>query len=334
MSGAMHDSIDTNHTRTPKVSVITGYYNRADCVDSTILSILNQSYTDIELIAFDDRSADGTGNRLLELQDRLRDDRFKVIIHEKNKGFTVGMIDAIAGSRGEYVCVQGSGDVSLPERVRRQVAVLDSMPDVGVVGCWYTNVVDGSGHRRQRKPIADNVGFAELMKANIFSHGEVMMRRSVYDLAGGYRPQFRFCQDIDLWLRASKHSRLHTVKDFLYDRHVRFDGVSYHPDKFPLQARYAILTRKAASLSGTELEDFLKILGASGPEVLVPADDKTLQRLLRSAVLRSAVFGGSVEAEKLASKITNRVLRAAFIFFSRCFGFAHTLLGRRAGRIR
>ncbi|MCD9029525.1 glycosyltransferase [Luteimonas sp. BDR2-5] len=298
----------------PKVSVITGYYNRANFVDSTILSILNQTYINIELIAFDDRSSDGTGERMLDLQDRIQDDRLKVIIHERNKGFTVGMIDAIASSSGEYICVQGSGDISLPDRIARQVEVLDKNPEVGAVGCWYTNIVSTTGARRPCRPSADEVGFDELFKKNVFSHGEVMMRRSVYEKAGGYRAAFKFCQDIDLWLRISRIAKLATVQDYLYERFVRFDGVSYDPKKFAIQARYSLLARRIALMSSTQADSALRQLEIDGPLVLVEQSDKDFQRHCLKAVIRSMIFGGNREAEELAEvTIVSPALRKALI---------------------
>jgi len=321
----------TRGQHNPKVSVITGYYNRADCVDLTVLSILDQSYTNIELLVFDDCSTDGTGERLLELQARLNDPRLKIIRHSANKGFTVGMIEAIAQSAGEYICIQGSGDFSAPNRVALQAQVLDSNAQVGVVGCWYTNVVETSGRRRHRKPIADNIGLNELMRANIFSHGEVMMRRATYEAAGGYRREFKFCQDIDLWLRAAKHCKFHTVREFLYERHVRFDGVSYHPEKFPIQARYSIIARRLAQLSGADLEEALSSLAHSGPESLVASDDQGLQRLILRAALRSLIFGAPKEAELLAAKLSKRVVRSPVIAASRALRKTRLMAKPRSG---
>jgi len=304
------DACTSPGIRPATVSVLTGYYNRVHCVDETILSILNQSHQDIELIAFDDCSTDGTGDRLIALRDELADPRFKVLIHESNKGFTQGMIDAIAASDSEFICVQGSGDISLPRRIERQVSALRSDPDIGAVGSWYTNVVETNGRRYPRRPDANGVDFESLMKGNVFSHGEVMIRRSVYEAAGGYRSAFTFCQDYDLWLRIAKISKLHTVKEFLYERSVRFDGASYHPKKFPLQARFTILARRFALMSEPELGAAIARLGEVGPGEFVQGDDPELQRILLKAVLRSTIFGATQEAGKLSEQLTPGIPKA------------------------
>lgn len=286
-------------TNAPRVSVITGYYNRVDAVEATIKSILTQTFHDFELIAFDDCSTDGTGQRLLDLQSRISDSRFRVVIHKKNTGFTKGLIEAIRATSGEYICIQGSGDISLPRRLQRQVETLDADSSIGVVGCWYTNIVSNTGARRPRRPDASTLDFKGLLKGNTFSHGEVMIRRSVYEAAGGYRAEFKYAQDYDLWLRIIKLAKLHTVPEFLYERRVRFDGVSYHPDKFPLQARYSIIAKRIAQMRDQEATAALDTLRKEGPQTLVPLEDPELQSRITRAILRSSVFGGDAEAKKL-----------------------------------
>lgn len=279
-----------------KVSVITGYYNRADVLEYTIASILNQSYKNLELIVFNDRSTDNTDAELLRIEEKYNDPRLIVINHEENIGFTKGMINAISKAKGEYICVQGSGDYSFPERIKMQVAALDAMPLVGVVGSYYENFIDGSQTARLRAKIADDCTFSELVKSNIFSHGEVMMRRTCYEEAGGYREQFRNCQDYDLWLRMIKICQFYTVKELLYRRHIRFDGVSYNPKSFLRQTRYFFLCKDLAhsdSVSG------LKLLNKIRPETieeLIPLREKRVQKRIIIAALRSAVFEGGEES--------------------------------------
>ena len=284
----------------PKVSIISGYYNRADYLEATVASALNQTFRDIELLVFDDASSDNTKLNMEDLAKRLGDSRFKPIYHGANKGFTQGMIDAIAQCKGDYIAVLGSGDIALPDRIAEQVAYLDANPDVGVVGCWYTNVVAETGARRPRQPNANGVDFTRLLKGNVFSHGEVMIRKSVYDTVGGYRAAFRNCQDYDLWLRISKISKLATIPKYLYDRYVRMDGVSYNPQKFLVQARYFLLTQRIAQMDEASAIKAIETLRINGPMSLVELADPALQSRFLKASARSIVWGASKEAEALA----------------------------------
>lgn len=284
----------------PRVTVITGYYNRGHALLPTVSSILNQTFSDLELIVFDDASSDGTADQLLEAEREFGDPRLKVRIHEVNRGFTQCMIDAIASSDSEYVAVQGSGDISHPERIAKQVALLDARSDVGVVGCWYRNIVSGTSMVRPRRPDASKKDFEGLLQGNVFSHGEVMFRRRLYEEVGGYRLAFSKSQDYDLWLRMAKVSRLATVPEYLYDRYVRFDGASYAPSKFALQARYSLLARRFAEDDANGKEVQLTRLQNDGPMALVDESDPDLQRRLVKGALRSIVWGAPSAASAIA----------------------------------
>src|SRR5690625_1367943 len=113
------------------VSIVTVFYNRANYVKASIESLLNQTYENIEIIAIDDGSTDNTLEKLKLFES---DSRFKVISHS-NIGFVRSIKKAIKYSNGEVIAVHGSGDISLPSRIEKQVDILIKKPHIGVVGC-------------------------------------------------------------------------------------------------------------------------------------------------------------------------------------------------------
>ncbi len=307
----------------PKVSVITGFYNRGELLERTISSILNQTFTDFELIVFDDASTDDTALRLQELSRSYDDPRFSYVVHEQNTGFVQGLKNAIERSTGEYIAIQGSGDASLPERLALQTALLDARPDVGVVGGWYYNVQEGLGTERLRQPNADELTLDDLLRGNVFSHGEVMIRRSVHDAAGGYRTEFTNAQDYDLWLRARKIARFATVPAPIYLRYVQFDGVSYVPSKIIRQSSYSMSARRMARMSETEQQAALTLIREKGPTALVPASDPEVQAKLVQSVFRLVIFGSPEAGAELAkSSIVSPVKRGVLVAFASFYGSA------------
>ena len=218
-------------TNPPLVSIVSAFYNRAAQVAESVGSLLAQSHPDIEIIIVDDGSRDGTGDVLR----RLDDPRLTVISRE-NRGFVASMNEAIRASRGAFVAVHGSGDLSLPDRIARQAALLQSRPEVAVVGCWVENDENaGPGTRLYKAP--DGLPFhATLMRRNLFTHGEAMFRRDIWDAVGGYREFFRFAQDRDLWLRMSRSGEYAIIPEILYRRYKPEGGISADPDKLLLQA--------------------------------------------------------------------------------------------------
>lgn len=285
----------------PRVSVITAYYNRAPVLRRTIESVLNQSFTDLELIVVDDRSSDDTAQRLADLVAEWDDPRLRVVVHEQNKGFVRSVRDAIADSSGEYIAIQGSGDVSAPDRIARQVELLDARPDVVAVGCWYANIDDESGAVETVRPDAS----AARGGVTTFSHGEMTMRRSAYESAGGYRTEFTVAQLTDLGFRLHRLGGFATVPQFLYERHVQGDGVTYNAGKVIEQAQFLTLARHLQKLpTESEVEAALAAVREGGVGAVIPAQDPGVQLILAERCVRMCAFDRGADAAIIAQNLT------------------------------
>ncbi|MNK67250.1 putative glycosyltransferase EpsE [compost metagenome] len=223
----------------PLVSIISGYYNREDFVDDSIQSLIDQTYQNTEIIIFDDCSTDKTYDKLVAIANT--DSRIRLIRNLENKGFVRSLIDAVESAKGEYIAIHGSGDFSYPTRIEKQVHVLNSQPNIGVVGTFVENInVSGANESRSlmQVPINGNA-ISQLEKRNIFTHGEVMFRKGLHDMVGGYRSFFKFTQDYDLWSRLSTVCDFHNVPEVLYKRYLRSDGATVDPEKRLYQALLA-----------------------------------------------------------------------------------------------
>ena len=214
----------------PLVSVISAYYNREDYVNESVQSLLEQTYENLEIIIIDDGSTDNTYQRLAQFSDS----RLKIVTHE-NMGFVKSFRKAIELSKGEYIAVHGSGDISFPERIEKQAALLQENDDIGVVGCYVKDIDALSHHEYVRDFDVPKRALAELKRRNLFTHGEVMYRRSLYDEVGGYRTFFNFSQDYDLWLRMSLVSNFASVKEVLYARFKLGDGIELNLERKAMQ---------------------------------------------------------------------------------------------------
>ncbi|MDJ1112936.1 glycosyltransferase family 2 protein [Microbacterium dauci] len=295
----------------PKVSVITAFYNRAPVLRRTIESILQQGYADLELLVVDDCSSDDTSERLAELAAEWQDPRLRIIRNEPNKGFVRTMRDAIEASTGEYIAVQGSGDASLPDRIARQAALLDAQRDVVAVGCWYRNIDDESGAVETVRPDAA----AAKGGVTTFSHGEMMMRRSAYDAAGGYRTEFKVAQLTDLGFRLHRLGGFATVPEVLYDRHVQSDGVTYNANKVLEQAQFLRLARHLQKLPNEDaVQAALASVREGGVSAVIPVADGGVQLILAERCIRLCAYDRGTDAATITSHVTSpvrrRILRA------------------------
>jgi glycosyltransferase involved in cell wall biosynthesis len=197
----------------PKVSVVMAVYNGAQYVQQATDTILDQTFTDLELVIVDDGSTDET----LQILRSFRDPRLVLVQNEQNLGLAKSLNWGIHISRGEYIARQDADDLSYPHRLEKQVAVLDVHPEVGAVGTRAEWVDDRFGILQVWPPPADNAAIQEtLLRHCCLIHGSTMYRRRAIQELGGYDTAMRTGQDYDLWLRMAETWDLVCLPDVLY----------------------------------------------------------------------------------------------------------------------
>lgn len=184
-----------------RLSVVLPVRDGMPYLRAALRSLLDQTYADYRLVVVDDFSSDGSYEFLLSLSDpRLRVVRptsalSLPLIHR----FGVGLTDT------EFVALMGHDDIALPDRLRLQVALLDSDPRTAVVGCWVT-MIDRGGRRvgAVRYAVTPAEISAGLIRNNQIVAPTMLFRREVYDLAGGFTDECGFAFDYDFVCRASR----------------------------------------------------------------------------------------------------------------------------------
>lgn len=184
----------------PKVSVIMGIYNCENTLATAIDSIVNQTYTNWELIMCDDGSKDNTYQIAQQYQKKYAT-KIVLLKNEVNLRLAATLNKCLEVAKGEYVARMDADDISMEDRFKKQVEFLDQNPDIAVVGCG-AHITDGTniiGTRCGReRPTEKNV-----LLDTTFIHPTIMMRKSVYTALGGYTVSNRTMrgQDWDLWFR-------------------------------------------------------------------------------------------------------------------------------------
>jgi len=191
----------------PLVSVVLAVRNGDAFLDEAIASIRAQTLSDLELIAVDDGSTDGT--QAILARHAHEDGRIRVY-HRQERGLVPALNDGVLLAQGTYLARMDDDDVALGDRLDRQVTELQNRPDVGVIGGW-ADEIDAQGRvlRRIETPVeVDELRKHMLTRNNGLIHSTVCARTDAIRQAGGYRSVFPHAEDYDLWLRIGDTARV------------------------------------------------------------------------------------------------------------------------------
>jgi len=184
----------------PTVSVIMGTYNCRDTLNDSIQSILAQTYTDWEFIICDDCSTDGTYELLKKYHEQYRE-RITILRNEKNQKLAFTLNRCLEAAQGEYIARMDGDDISVPNRLEKQLAYLKANPECDLVGTAMQRFSEKSLGAIDRKP--EHPDRYSLRRMVPFHHATIMTYKRVYDSLGGYTVSERTIrgQDYDLWFR-------------------------------------------------------------------------------------------------------------------------------------
>jgi glycosyltransferase involved in cell wall biosynthesis len=252
----------------PEVSVVMSVYNGEERLAETIDSMLAQVGVDFELVLVDDGSTDATGRIADEYA--ARDSRIRVI-HQANTGLTGALITGCRTARAPLIARQDCGDRSRPERLRKQRDLLAREADVVLVTCHSQHIAPEGEPLYVDKALPGDQIRKSLLTDGIHSirglvHGSAMFRRNAYFEAGEYRPQFRFAQDLDLWIRLARLGRIATVEEVLFEARFEPRAISAvnRAEQVAL-ARISIALRDSGAGEQQMLLDRAALVGQSRP---------------------------------------------------------------------
>jgi glycosyltransferase involved in cell wall biosynthesis len=186
----------------PLVSVVMPVYRPHPVYfPQAIESVLNQSFADFELIIVEDPSP-STGQAYLAGRN---DARIRYILNDQRTSLVRQHNRSLAEARGRLICRFDADDICEPQRVEREVAFLESHPDIDIVGSCLT-VIDEHGKVIGRRDYpADHADIlAAMRRFNPIANSSVMYRREVYERFGGKRDSPEPAQDYEWYSRVAR----------------------------------------------------------------------------------------------------------------------------------
>jgi len=176
-------------------------YNDDRYLGLAIESILNQTFTNYELIIVDDCSSDNTQEVLLQYQNR--DSRIKIFRNQKNLGRAGARNRALQENpTGKYIAIMDSDDLSLKNRFKEQIKYLDEYTEIAAVGTQVINI-DENGHPTKEQtylPLTNASLVWTMLYSVPFCNPSVMMRSSMITKIGKYKNACSV-EDAEYWTR-------------------------------------------------------------------------------------------------------------------------------------
>ncbi len=182
------------------LSVVMAVYNQAETLSPAVQSILEQSFSDFELVIVDDHSSDETPGLLSEW--RTKDKRIKVITNTRHLGLTKSLNLGLKQVKTKLIARMDADDIALPQRFKRQRDYLLSHSKIGLLGT-AVRLIDETGKflKIKQLPASQEKIRQSILSFCPFVHPTWMLRRSVLDEVGTYNEAFAYAQDYELALR-------------------------------------------------------------------------------------------------------------------------------------
>lgn len=223
------------------VSVTMAVFDAEPYIAGSIEAVLEQTHRDFELILINDGSTDGSLGLLKHYE--AADPRVRVVTRA-NRGVVFTRNELLEMARGEFIAVNDADDVSVRNRLEKQLDYMRAHPECVALGGqmrWVDPdglyVCNRFGHLTHEEIEAAHFGG----KGSVIGHSSVMMRADAARRAGGYREGFDPAEDFDLWLRLAELGRLANLPDVVVSYRLHASSISHSgPDRMWRATRRAV----------------------------------------------------------------------------------------------
>lgn len=247
----------------PKVTVILTSFNHEKYICEAIDSVLNQTFTDFELIILDDGSSDNSWH----LINQYSDSRIKACCSLVNVGGVVGVNKAISEqTKGKYIAIHHSDDIWELDKLEKQVAFLDAHSEIGAVFTWVQIIDEHSVKSTENWFDQENKTRWQLLNQlfhehNHLCHPSVLIRKQCYQDVGTYRYGLAQTADAEMWSRVLIKYPIHVFQEKLTKHRLFSDKSNASGPKIDnsIRAGNEWNVLRENFLSFTKLEDIIAI---------------------------------------------------------------------------
>jgi glycosyltransferase involved in cell wall biosynthesis len=192
-------------------SVIIPLYNKEKYVENAINSILNQTFTNFEIIIVNDCSTD----KSVEIAQKFISDKVSIIHNEKNKGLSAARNTGIKNAKATYITYLDADDLWKPTFLKTIYHLINNFPEAGIFATNYEEVWGNvirkpiNGSEKLESNFNGYLNFFKInLKQGIYNHGSVCFNKNVFEKVGYYNEKIQLSEDLDFNIRANYHFKL------------------------------------------------------------------------------------------------------------------------------
>lgn len=292
----------------PKVSIVMPVFNRADFLEETIESYLQQTFRDFELIIVDDGSTDKSS----EILRSFSDTRIRLFTNEKNKGIVYSRNEGTKNAKGKYICPADSDDIAHREKLEKQFQFLEKNPELAGCGTRAKHIDKHSKLLKSKWKLnakEDLIPAISVFK-NYFVHSSMMLRKSILPKPA-YTPGFDGTEDTKLWFDITRKHKLVIFPEYLLYYRIHPGNVSAsdaHRRRTEKVMRY-ILSEFGLEASKRELDLHIKLRSRKTYQSVSDFKDT----LKWSEKLKSANNAkNSIAPEAMKKVIRKQIIKASY----------------------
>lgn len=233
---------------TELVTVLMPVYNGERYLQQAILSILNQTFEEFELLIIDDGSTDGSA--LIVESFQREDERVKLIKNETNLGLIKTLNKGLDLIKTKYIVRMDCDDVARPHRIQTQIKFMETHPAVGVCGSWI-NLQKASEDREylQAYPTTHDAIKIDMLRHCAVAHPSVTIRKAFFDQHKlRYDEAYPHTEDYELWIRAIDHFEFANIPEVLLDYNSHEENITSIHEGQQLETAQLLRLRQISKL--------------------------------------------------------------------------------------
>lgn len=247
--------MDMHLSEKPKISVCMAAYNSDVYIKESIESILNQRFTDFELIIVNDGSTD----RTTEIINIFHDNRIRVLHNEKNEGLVFTRNRLVDAARADLIAILDSDDIAYPNRLELQYHYMVSHPKIALLG-GHANIIDSSGGYTGQKfiqPITDHYDYFMLF-GSMFINSATVFRKNIFNQVGGYR-DYAPAEDFDLFMRIAEVAQVKNLDEVLVKYRIHEKNTSTIKKQLQQKNELRLIANLQNSLEMVKKDELLNL---------------------------------------------------------------------------